>query len=147
MHHTRLSGEVAVDASDKDQQYVVVWCLGTVQLILFIKITMARDHLSHINSKCPVAAAKLKAFHGIPLADSSPNRFGNFKPDTIDVLRPGPGEVLVKIYSAAVNPLDLMIKKYDSLAEGYPVVIGGDIAGDIEELGEGVTNVSVGDRM
>lgn len=78
---------------------------------------------------------------------SSPNRFGNFKLDTIDVLRPGPGEVLVKIYSAAVNPLDLMIKKYDSLAESYPVVIGGDIAGDIEELGEGVTNVSVGDRM
>ncbi len=40
-----------------------------------------------------------------------------------------------------------MIRKYDVLVESYPVVLGVDIAGDVEELGEGVTNVSVGDRM
>lgn len=76
-----------------------------------------------------------------------PNRFENFKLDTIDVPRPGPGEVLIKINSAAVNPMDWMIRKYDVLVENYPVVLGGDVSGDVEELGEGVTNVSVGDRM
>ncbi|KAF8343636.1 chaperonin 10-like protein [Amanita rubescens] len=76
-----------------------------------------------------------------------PNACGSFKLDTIDVPRPGPGEVLIKIHSAAVNPMDWMIRKYDVLVESYPVVLGGDVAGDVEELGEGVTNVSVGDRI
>ena len=76
-----------------------------------------------------------------------PDKFEAFKLDTINVPRPGIGEVLVKIQSVATNPMDWKIRKYNALVESYPVVLGSDIAGDVEELGEGVTNVSVGDRV
>jgi NADPH:quinone reductase-like Zn-dependent oxidoreductase len=76
-----------------------------------------------------------------------PEKFAAFELDTIDVPRPGPGEVLVKIQSAALNPMDWKIRKYNVLVESYPVILGGDIAGNVEELGEDVSNVSFGDRV
>ncbi|MGN7754620.1 NADP-dependent oxidoreductase [Sinorhizobium sp. 22678] len=63
---------------------------------------------------------------------------------------PGPGEVLIKIEASAVNPFDLILR------QGYmaqfiplqlPAVLGGDAAGTIAELGEGVTGFVVGERV
>lgn len=63
---------------------------------------------------------------------------------------PGPGEVLIKIEASAVNPFDLILR------QGYmaqfiplplPAVLGGDAAGTISALGEGVTGFAVGDRV
>jgi len=66
----------------------------------------------------------------------------------VEVYKPGPGEVLIKIQAAALNPIDWKIQKLDifgSLPE--QLIMGEDISGDIVEVGEGVTNFNEGDRV
>ena len=70
----------------------------------------------------------------------------------MDVAEPvaGPGEVLVRIGAASVNAYDLGVAggfMKDYLPYAFPAVIGNDIAGTIEALGEGVAGFSVGDRV
>jgi len=72
---------------------------------------------------------------------------GPFVVETTDVPKPGPGEILVKIKAAALNPVDWKIQKYAFYVENYPAILGGDAAGDVEEVGEGVTGYSKGDRV
>ncbi len=63
-----------------------------------------------------------------------------------DVPRPeiGPGEILVKIFASGLCGSDVMewyrIKK-------APIVLGHEIAGTVEEIGDGVTRFAVGDRV
>jgi NADPH:quinone reductase-like Zn-dependent oxidoreductase len=67
----------------------------------------------------------------------------------VEVYKPGPGEVLIKIHAAAVNPVDWKIQKYGMFADQFPkqAILGEDISGDIVEVGEGVTNFKKGDRV
>ncbi|TAV97742.1 NADP-dependent oxidoreductase [Rhizobium ruizarguesonis] len=63
---------------------------------------------------------------------------------------PGPGEILIKIEASAVNPFDLILRqgfmaKFIPLP--LPAVLGGDAAGTISALGDGVTAFAVGDRV
>lgn len=56
----------------------------------------------------------------------------------------GPGESLVRIRASGICGSDVM--------EWYrvpkaPIVLGHEVAGDVVEVGEGVTNVAVGDRV
>ncbi|KAF8150175.1 chaperonin 10-like protein [Crassisporium funariophilum] len=74
-------------------------------------------------------------------------KFGKFVLENLPIPKPGPGEVLVKVKAASLNPVDWKIQKYGIFVENYPAVIGTDIAGDIEELGEGVTEFKKGDRV
>jgi NADPH:quinone reductase-like Zn-dependent oxidoreductase len=60
---------------------------------------------------------------------------------------PGAGQLLVKIQSAALNPVDYKIKDVGFILTDYPAVLGTDIAGIVEELGEGVNNFRKGDRV
>jgi NADPH2:quinone reductase len=61
---------------------------------------------------------------------------------------PGPGEVLVDVYAAALNRADLLQR-----AGGYPAppgastILGLDIAGQVSQLGQGVTGRKVGERV
>ena len=64
-----------------------------------------------------------------------------------DIDEPGPGEVLVEVHAAALNPLDWKIHDYDFFISEYPAILGSDAAGVVKKVGEGVTNVVVGDRM
>ena len=61
---------------------------------------------------------------------------------------PGPGEVLVAVRAAAVTfPDTLMLEnKYQYKVE-VPFVAGGEVAGVVTVLGDGVTDVKVGDRI
>lgn len=61
---------------------------------------------------------------------------------------PGPGEVLVAVKAAAVTfPDTLMLEnKYQYKVE-VPFVAGGEVAGVVSALGDGVTDVKVGDRI
>ena len=68
----------------------------------------------------------------------------------IDRPSPGPGQVLVRVIASSVNPVDW------KLASGrlrlfmpvkLPFVPGFDVAGDIAELGRGVTGYTIGDRV
>jgi NADPH:quinone reductase-like Zn-dependent oxidoreductase len=63
---------------------------------------------------------------------------------------PGPGEVLVRVAAASVNAYDTFVamgaaRQYMSYE--FPAVIGGDHAGTIEALGDGVEGFAAGDRV
>ena len=64
-----------------------------------------------------------------------------------DIPEPGPGEVVVQIYATALNPVDWKIKEYDFFIKEYPAILGTDAAGVVAKVGEGVTNVVVGDKV
>jgi len=60
-----------------------------------------------------------------------------------------PGHVLVRVRSSGVNPLDLKIKAGTAAHARHPLpaVLGIDMAGVVEEVGEGVTRFVVGDEV
>ncbi|KAF9026047.1 GroES-like protein [Hymenopellis radicata] len=60
---------------------------------------------------------------------------------------PGPGDVLIKIMAVALNPMDWLKAEHDFLIDEYPQVLGHDIAGVIEQLGEGIEGFKKGDRV
>jgi NADPH:quinone reductase len=74
-------------------------------------------------------------------------------PDTlrleeVDDPKPGPGELLVRVRASAINYPDVLIieDKYQ-LKPPRPFAPGGEIAGEIEGVGEGVGGWSPGDRV
>ncbi|MEW6298712.1 MAG: NADPH:quinone reductase [Thermodesulfobacteriota bacterium] len=62
-------------------------------------------------------------------------------------LQPGPGQVVVRIHAAGVNPVDTYIRSGIYPKPPVPYTPGADGAGVIEAVGEGVTRVAVGDRV
>jgi NADPH:quinone reductase-like Zn-dependent oxidoreductase len=62
--------------------------------------------------------------------------------------RPAPGEVVIAVRAAALNHLDIWVRK-GGRATGLqmPHVLGSDAAGVIAEVGEGVAGVSQGDEV
>lgn len=68
-----------------------------------------------------------------------------------EVARPVPraGEVLVKVHAAGVNPVDWKIRGGlgQRLGMTLPIHLGGEIAGTIEDLGEGVSGLKAGDAV
>jgi len=68
--------------------------------------------------------------------------------DEIDAPQPGKGEVLVKVKACAINyPDTLMIRDLYQFKPERPYSPGGEIAGVIEEVGEGVEGFAVGDAV
>ena len=62
--------------------------------------------------------------------------------------QPGPGELLVRVRAAAINfPDVLIIEDRYQLKPPRPFAPGGEIAGEIEAIGEGVQGWTVGDRV
>ena len=61
--------------------------------------------------------------------------------------KPGPGEVVVRVRASGLchTDLDVMHANYGTAA--YPVVPGHEYAGEVAEVGPGVTGVSLGDRV
>jgi NADPH:quinone reductase-like Zn-dependent oxidoreductase len=71
--------------------------------------------------------------------------WGDF-PDPV----PGPGEVLVKVAAASINPVDLLqraggLEAYFPMQ--FPNVMGWDVSGTVVALGPDVTGFAVGDRV
>jgi NADPH:quinone reductase-like Zn-dependent oxidoreductase len=68
--------------------------------------------------------------------------------EDIEVYKPGHGELLVEVRAAGLNPADWKVqtKEYPFITE-FPAILGADSAGVVKEIGEGVSNFSVGDRM
>ncbi len=63
---------------------------------------------------------------------------------------PGPGQVLVQVGAAAVNPIDRRLRGgelQEYITRTFPVVPGFDLAGRIVALGEGVDGWEVGDEV
>lgn len=76
-----------------------------------------------------------------------------------DVLRPmgfpdpeaGPGQVRVHVRAAGVNPVDCRIRRGVFAApdgsDTFPQTLGNEFAGVVDQVGEGVTEVRVGDEV
>ncbi len=61
---------------------------------------------------------------------------------------PGPGQVRIKVEAAGVNfPDTLIIQNLYQFKPSLPFVPGGEAAGTIDALGEGMTGFSLGDRV
>lgn len=63
---------------------------------------------------------------------------------------PGPGEVRIKVHAAAVNPVDWKIRAgYLAAMIPYamPLILGWDVSGVVDQLGDGVEHLSVGDAV
>jgi NADPH2:quinone reductase len=69
----------------------------------------------------------------------------------VDMPRPVPkaGQVLVKIHASGVNPLDIKIRagKAAHAMQPLPAVLGLDMAGVVEDVGEGVASFRPGDEV
>lgn len=63
-------------------------------------------------------------------------------------LHPEPGQVLVRVMAAGVNPVDVYIRSgMYPVKPALPYTPGSDAAGVVEEVGERVSSVKVGDRV
>ena len=80
------------------------------------------------------------------------DQFGS--PDVLtlrdDVPEPeaGTGQVLVRVHAASVNPIDTKIRR-NGTAFGLapPLILGYDVAGTVEAVGDGVDDLEVGDEV
>ena len=76
-------------------------------------------------------------------------RFGG--PEVLEVVdfpdpHPDPGQIRVAVRAAAVNPIDWKVRS-GMMGGELPQQTGREVAGVVDELGEGVSDVSVGDRV
>jgi NADPH:quinone reductase-like Zn-dependent oxidoreductase len=63
---------------------------------------------------------------------------------------PGPGEVLVRVHAAGVNPVDWKIREghlQEMLHHTFPLILGWDVSGVVEGLGSGLTRLKLGDEV
>ncbi len=61
---------------------------------------------------------------------------------------PGPGEVLVRVAYAALNPVDLYLRSgFIPMPMAFPYVVGCDLAGTVQKVGPGTSRFREGDRV
>ncbi|KAF8823750.1 hypothetical protein HHX47_DHR9000203 [Lentinula edodes] len=72
---------------------------------------------------------------------------GKFIVSAVPILNPGPGQLSIKVIATALNPVDWKIQAWDFIVQKYPAILGIDIAGDVEEVGDGVQGFSKGDKV
>jgi NADPH:quinone reductase-like Zn-dependent oxidoreductase len=77
------------------------------------------------------------------------SRFGG--PEVLEIVdladpHPGPGQVRIAVRAAGVNPSDWK-KRAGLMDEDLPQTMGYEAAGMVDELGDGVADVAVGDRV
>jgi NADPH2:quinone reductase len=78
------------------------------------------------------------------------HRFGEpevMRIETVPDPKPDPGQVLVRVKAAGVNPVDTYIRAGAYTKPPLPYTPGMDAAGTVEALGTGVRGMTVGDRV
>jgi len=76
--------------------------------------------------------------------------YGNLHVEPAPYTAPGAGEIVIRNRAVAVNPLDSIKQSTGNLMYGwlpYPAVLGEDVAGEVVEVGLGVTRFVPGDRV
>jgi len=61
--------------------------------------------------------------------------------------KPGPGEILIHVHTCGVCHTDLHIVEGDLPLHKKPIIVGHQIVGTVEAVGEGVTKHRIGDRV
>jgi len=78
-------------------------------------------------------------------------RFG--EPEVLEIVdlpdpRPGPGQVRIFVHAAGISGTDPKLRSGElNFGVALPQTTGRDVAGVVDEVGEGVTDVAVGDRV
>jgi NADPH:quinone reductase-like Zn-dependent oxidoreductase len=77
------------------------------------------------------------------------DRFGG--PEVLELVEvpdphPGPGQVRVAVRAVGVNPIDWKMRS-GMMGGDLPQMTGREVAGVVDELGEGVTDVALGDEV
>ena len=68
--------------------------------------------------------------------------------DEVTDPKPGPGQVLVRVRAAGVNPVDTYVRSGNyAMLPALPYIPGNDCAGVIETAGDGVARFKKGDRV
>jgi NADPH2:quinone reductase len=70
--------------------------------------------------------------------------------DDVPAPSPASGEVLVRVRASSVNPVDSAIQAgmlKDMVEHTFPIVLGRDYAGVVEQVGAGVTRYAAGDEV
>ena len=71
-----------------------------------------------------------------------------FRIEDVATPQPAPGNVLIKILAAGVNRFDQYIREGSVVPQlSFPHILGADAAGEIAEIGEGVTGFRIGERV
>ena len=75
----------------------------------------------------------------------------NFSIEEIAIPEIKPKEVLVKVHAIAINPVDMKTRKGGAflakLQEQTPVILGWDISGEVQAVGEDVSSFKPGDEV
>jgi len=79
------------------------------------------------------------------------HRFGGpevLELNEIPTPKPGPGQILVRVLAAGVNPYDTYMRNGTyAIKPALPYIPGSDAAGTVEGVGDGVKKVKPGDRV
>ncbi|KAH7334797.1 chaperonin 10-like protein [Rhizoctonia solani] len=76
-----------------------------------------------------------------------PQKQGKLEVSTRPTPVPQGNQALVKVTTAAINPVDWKIQYYGLFIDEFPIILGGDGAGVIEAVGLGVRDFKVGDKV
>jgi len=71
---------------------------------------------------------------------------GDVRIEDIEKPKPGRGEVLLKVKKCGVCGTDFILY-HGAYYANFPIIFGHEYSGEIEELGEGVKNFNIGDRV
>lgn len=77
----------------------------------------------------------------------SPGAPETLRVGVVETPSPGPGEVRVKVQAAGLNPADYKLMANGVSSWCYPFIPGLDVAGVIDEVGEGVNEWNIGDAV
>ncbi len=77
------------------------------------------------------------------------SRFGG--PEVLEVVElpdphPGPGQIRVAVHAVGINPIDWKVRS-GMIGGDLPQTTGREVAGVVDEVGDGVTDVAPGDRV
>ena len=75
------------------------------------------------------------------------NKWTEMKVEEIEKPLPNKGEVVVEVHAVGLNPVDYKTATNGNPHWAYPHILGLDVAGTIDEVGEGVVDWKKGDRV
>ncbi|KAH7208331.1 chaperonin 10-like protein [Fusarium oxysporum Fo47] len=61
--------------------------------------------------------------------------------------KPGPMQVVIQSKVIALNPVEWKVQDFDFFHNKYPLIMGADVGGLIEEVGEGISHLHKGQRV
>lgn len=72
-----------------------------------------------------------------------------FEMSEVETPQTKPGHVLIRVAASSVNPIDWKLRSglVPPLTPEFPAVLHGDVAGTVEDVGEGVSHLKAGDEV